>query len=98
VTPASQAGQARAWTHEQHPEQEPAFLGPEALRHYAGTGDQICSTPPGQPGCKERVETGDVVGTYRPPDGTQAPSTVLFIVHAKDGTIHMYPGQPSKGG
>lgn len=71
---------------------------PESLRHYAGTGDQIGSTPPGQPGYKERVETGEVVGTYRAPDGTEAPSTVLIIVHAKDGTIHMYPGQPSKGG
>ena len=40
----------------------------------------------------------EVAGTYRAPDGTEAPSTVLIIVHAKDGTIHMYPGQPSKGG
>ena len=68
---------------------------PESLRHYAGTGDQVGSTPPGQPGYKERVDTGEVVGTYRAPDGTESPSTVLMIVHAKDGTIHMYPARPN---
>ena len=68
---------------------------PAGLVSYAGTGQQVGIVPRGQPGFKERIDIGRVIGIHiDKPTGIQMPSTNLIIVYDGKNQIHMYPGQP----
>jgi hypothetical protein len=61
---------------------------------FAGTGQQAGSIPAGQPGFKERVDFGQVIGEFVDPVTGQGVETTVGIIHyAKDG-VHIVPARP----
>lgn len=67
---------------------------PERLARRAGTGTAINKVPRGEPGFKELVDYGEIIGTFRSLDGVEAPTTRGVIHYSKDG-IHIVPGRPA---
>ncbi|WP_086921487.1 polymorphic toxin type 50 domain-containing protein [Variovorax sp. JS1663] len=70
---------------------------PQALLDQgAGTGQQIGSTPIGQPGSKERVDFGKNIGSYVDPvTGERSPTSVGIIHHGSRGS-HIVPARPKQ--
>ena len=67
---------------------------PDKLAEQAGTGQQVGNVPVGQPGSKERVDFGKVIGSYVDPvTGTSVPTTKGIIHYGKNG-IHVVPARP----
>jgi RHS repeat-associated protein len=66
---------------------------PEALAARAGTGQPVNRVPRGQPGFKERVDFGEVIGDFVE-EGVATPTTKGIITYAVDGTIHIVPVRP----
>ncbi|WP_226263634.1 hemagglutinin repeat-containing protein [Burkholderia metallica] len=61
---------------------------------YAGTGQPANNVAPGQPGYRERVNFGKVIGNYvDPATGEKTPTTNGIIHYSKDG-VHIVPGRP----
>ncbi|MGU3780328.1 polymorphic toxin type 50 domain-containing protein [Burkholderia metallica] len=61
---------------------------------YAGTGQPANNVAPGQPGYRERVNFGKVIGNYVDPvTGEKTPTTNGIIHYSKDG-VHIVPGRP----
>uniref|UniRef100_UPI001640FF82 hemagglutinin repeat-containing protein n=1 Tax=Burkholderia gladioli TaxID=28095 RepID=UPI001640FF82 len=60
---------------------------------YAGTGQPANNVAPGQPGYRERVNFGKVIGNYVDPvTGEKLPTTNGIIHYSKDG-VHIVPGR-----
>jgi RHS repeat-associated protein len=66
---------------------------PERLAARAGTGEPVGRISRGQPGFKERVDFGDVIGDFVE-EGVAMPTTKGIITYAADGTIHIVPVRP----
>lgn len=67
---------------------------PRELAGRAGTGQPVNSVPTGQPGYRERVDFGKVIGNYVDPNtGASVPTTKGVIHYAADG-IHVVPARP----
>ena len=72
---------------------------PHGLAGHAGTGSPINAVPAGQPGHRERIDFGRVIGEHlERPDasgqpGRRTPTTVGIIHYGKRG-IHIVPGRP----
>ena len=68
---------------------------PQALLdEYGGSGTPANNVPRGQPGFKERVDFGKVIGNYIDPNtGAATPTTRGMIVYGKGGA-HIYPVRP----
>jgi filamentous hemagglutinin len=65
------------------------------LDRWAGTGSPVNNVPIGQPGSKERVEFGKVIGDYlHPGTGEAAPTTKGIIVYDRRGRAHIIPARP----
>nr|WP_186101959.1 hemagglutinin repeat-containing protein [Burkholderia gladioli] len=61
---------------------------------YAGTGQPANNVAPGQPGYRERVNFGKVIGNYVDPvTGEKMPTTNGIVHYSKDG-VHIVPGRP----
>ncbi|SDB88406.1 two-partner secretion domain-containing protein [Paraburkholderia lycopersici] len=61
---------------------------------YAGSGQPANNVAPGQPGYRERVNFGTVIGNYVDPvTGESTPTTNGIIHYSKDG-VHIVPGRP----
>ena len=69
---------------------------PQALLEgFAGTCEAVNNLPIGQPGSKERVEFGQVIGEYVNPGGTvSVPTTKGIIVYDRKGNAHIIPARP----
>nr|WP_254228225.1 hemagglutinin repeat-containing protein [Burkholderia gladioli] len=62
---------------------------------YAGTGQPANNVAPGQPGYRERVNFGKVIGNYVDPvTGEKMPTTNGIVHYSKDG-VHIVPGRPN---
>jgi len=67
---------------------------PSELARRAGTGHPVNKVPRGQPGFKERVDFGEVIGEYiNPATGIAVPTTKGIIHYGKNG-IHIVPARP----
>jgi len=66
---------------------------PNQLAKKAGTGQRVGKVPRGQPGFKERVDFGEVIGDFVE-NGSGTPTTKGIITYAKDGSIHIIPARP----
>jgi len=54
----------------------------------------VNNVPRGQPGFKERVDFGKVIGNYKDPNtGKSVPTTKGIIIYSKSG-IHVVPSRP----
>jgi filamentous hemagglutinin len=61
----------------------------------AGTGRPVNDTPVGEPGSKERVDFGKVIGQHISPDtGKAVPTTKGVIVYDRKGNAHIIPARP----
>ncbi len=77
------------------PGRSPLTADPEVLIQQAGTGSPVNSVPRGEPGFRERIDFGYIVGTYMPKDGGEPTPTSVGIVHYRaDGSVHIVPGRP----
>ncbi|ONG44604.1 hypothetical protein BKE38_28030, partial [Pseudoroseomonas deserti] len=66
----------------------------EVLDTHAGKGQQVGKIPVGEPGSKERIDTGGKpLGIYRHADGREAETTRGMIHYGKDGA-HIVPARP----
>jgi RHS repeat-associated protein len=66
------------------------------LDRYGGTGQSLNDIPVGQPGSRERVDFGEVIGNYRPSDYT-GPGfpTDRGIIHYGTDRAHIVPARPA---
>jgi hypothetical protein len=61
---------------------------------HVGTGQPANNVPAGQPGYRERVDFGSIIGNYVDPvTGEKTPTTNGIIHYSKDG-VHIVPGRP----
>jgi filamentous hemagglutinin len=69
---------------------------PQALLdEWAGKGHAINKVPPGEPGSKERVDFGKVIGDYVDPlTGDTRSTTRGIIVYDHLGNAHIVPARP----
>jgi RHS repeat-associated protein len=63
------------------------------LARRAGTGQQIGNIPVGQPGSKERIDFGKIIGNYVDKNGHSMPTTKAIIHYSTSG-IHIVPSRP----
>ncbi|SDR45760.1 polymorphic toxin type 50 domain-containing protein [Pseudovibrio sp. Tun.PSC04-5.I4] len=70
-------------------------LDPQKLiDNHAGKGEQVGKLPVGEPGSKERVDFGKVIGKYVDPiTGDKVPTTKGIIHYGKKG-VHIVPSRP----
>ncbi len=68
---------------------------PAELARAAGTGEQVGDVPVGQPGSRERVAYGHVIGIHIDEQGTERDTRVGIIHYSKKG-IHVVPAAPEK--
>ncbi len=61
---------------------------------HAGTGQQVGSIPVGQPGSKERVDFGKVIGSYVDPVTGEKTPTTKGIIHYGSRGVHIVPSRP----
>jgi hypothetical protein len=65
------------------------------LDQRAGTGRPVNDVPIGQPGSKERVDFGSVIGSYLSPGtGKAVPISKGVIVYDRRGNAHIIPARP----
>ena len=61
---------------------------------FAGTGDQVNQIPVGEAGSKERINFGEVIGTFSDiKTGEKTETTVGIISYSKD-SVHIIPARP----
>ena len=72
----------------------PLRADPWELGRHAGTGTPVGKIPRGEPGFKERVDFGDVIGDHVDRAGRSRPTTKGIIRYAADGSIHITPAAP----
>ena len=60
------------------------------IDQFAGKGDPVGAVPRGQPGFKERVDFGEIIGEVN-----GQPTTKRIIHYGKDG-VHIVPANPSE--
>lgn len=65
---------------------------PAKLAERAGTGTPVNNLPRGQPGFRERIDFGEVIGDFVK-DGVATPTTKGIIHYGKEG-IHIVPSAP----
>jgi filamentous hemagglutinin len=66
------------------------------IDEHLGTGEQVGSTPVGDPGYKERIDFGTNIGVYVDPStGTRTTTTNGFVHHSSKG-VHIVPSRPSE--
>jgi filamentous hemagglutinin len=70
--------------------------GPQSLPDgRAGRGSPVNDTPTGEPGSKERVNFGEIIGDYHDPVTGYATSTNKgIIVYDRHGNAHIIPARP----
>lgn len=69
-------------------------VDPNSLTKKLGTGQPVNKVQVGLPGSKERIDFGNVIGTYiDPKTGAQLP-TSKGIVHYSNNGIHIVPSRP----
>ena len=66
----------------------------EDLATKAGTGQPANKVPPGQPGYRERVDFGRVIGEYSDKDTGTYIETTKGIIHYGGKGIHIVPAKP----
>jgi filamentous hemagglutinin len=65
------------------------------LNQKAGTGRPVNDVPVGEPGSKERVEFGKIIGAHVDPlTGVAAPTSKGIIVYDRLGYAHIIPARP----
>jgi filamentous hemagglutinin len=71
-------------------------LDPQSLLDEgAGSGTPVNNIPMGEPGSKERVEFGEIIGDYHDPVTGRAASTSKgIIVYDRQGNAHIIPARP----
>lgn len=71
-------------------------VNPQGLiDRHAGRGETIGNRPAGEPGARERFDTGnEVIGIFRDETGRSAPTTRGTIHYAKNGRVHIVPARP----
>jgi hypothetical protein len=66
----------------------------QLVDNFAGTGQPANNVPRGQPGFKERVDFGQIIGNYvDPATGEKLPTTKGIIHYSKSG-VHIVPARP----
>jgi hypothetical protein len=69
---------------------------PTVLARRAGRGQQVGPVRRGEPGFKERVDFGEVIGQWvNDKTGEAQPTTVGIITYDGDGSIHIIPVRPN---
>ncbi len=66
---------------------------PERLATWAGTGEPANNVLRREPGFKERIDFGEVIGDFVE-NGVETPTTKGIIIYAGDGSIHIVPSRP----
>ncbi|ENN8378985.1 hemagglutinin repeat-containing protein, partial [Providencia rettgeri] len=69
---------------------------PETLLPNLGKGEQVGKIPVGQPGSKERINYGKVIGNYTDPETGKSQPTTNGIVHYGKNGVHIVPSRPSE--
>ncbi|MEX6210334.1 polymorphic toxin type 50 domain-containing protein [Providencia rettgeri] len=69
---------------------------PEALLPNLGKGEQVGKIPVGQPGSKERINYGKIIGNYTDPETGKSQPTTNGIVHYGKNGVHIVPSRPSE--
>jgi RHS repeat-associated protein len=67
---------------------------PEELAGKAGTGQPVNNVPRGQPGFKERVDFGKVIGNFVDQKTGASTPTTKGIIHYSNNGIHIVPARP----
>jgi filamentous hemagglutinin len=67
------------------------------LNRGAGTGEQVGNVPVGEPGSKERVDFGEVIGNYANPNTGEKTPTTIGIIHYGSRGAHIVPARPKNG-
>ncbi len=70
-------------------------VDPEDLAQYAGTGQQRGNVPVGEPGSKEVVDAGKVIGVYKNEIEGVAQETTNYMIHYSKTGIHIVPARPN---
>lgn len=71
-------------------------VSPESLLPNLGKGEQVGKIPVGQPGSKERINYGTVIGNYTDPETGKSQPTTDGIVHYGKNGVHIVPSRPSE--
>ena len=72
---------------------------PRELAELAGTGESTNGVPIGQPGCRERVDFGRVIGTHiQDGDPNTAAPTTVGTIHYGKRSVHIVPARPRPAG
>jgi filamentous hemagglutinin len=67
----------------------------DLLDQRAGAGSPVNNVPIGQPGSKERVDFGKIIGSYFSPGADEAvPTSKGVIVYDRRGNAHIIPARP----
>ncbi|MEX0424585.1 VENN motif pre-toxin domain-containing protein, partial [Providencia rettgeri] len=69
---------------------------PETLLPNLGKGEQVGKIPVGQPGSKERINYGKIIGNYTDPETGKSQPTTNGIVHYGKNGVHIVPSRPSE--
>jgi len=64
------------------------------INDHAGTGQQVGNVPVGQPGSKERINFGKVIGSYVDPLTGEKIPTTKGIIHYGSKGVHIVPSRP----
>lgn len=62
--------------------------------NFAGTGQPANNVPRGQPGFKERVDFGQIIGNYVDPSTGEKLPTTKGIIHYSKAGVHIVPARP----
>ncbi|HEM7510188.1 TPA: hypothetical protein U2J54_003224 [Providencia rettgeri] len=69
---------------------------PETLLPNLGKGEQVGKIPVDQPGSKERINYGKIIGNYTDPETGKSQPTTNGIVHYGKNGVHIVPSRPSE--
>ena len=67
---------------------------PLRLADRQGTGTPVNEEPPREPGHKERIDFGEVIGVHVDPVTGARQATTKGIIHYAAGAIHVVPARP----
>ena len=62
---------------------------------HKGTGQQVGSTPVGEPASKERIDFGTNIGIYVDPATGERTPTTNGIIHESKKGVHVVPSRPT---
>jgi filamentous hemagglutinin len=66
----------------------------EELAHYAGSGTPVWGIP-GQPGARERVDFGMIIGEWVEKGSDRGVPTTVGIIHYGANGVHIVPARPA---